>query len=99
MGDERLKIKLDIAGKSYELEIPPHDEEVYRLAARRVNMSVAECQAQRFDGYMVQDFLAITALDVMVTNIELARSREVGDEGLQELAQLADTLRHHLTKE
>lgn len=96
MSDETLKIKLEIAGKSYDLEIPPQDEEAYRLAARRVNHSVAACQQQHFDGYGIQDFLAMVALDVTVTNIELSRSREVGDDQMKRLIELSSLVRKHL---
>ena len=98
MSDKRLKIKLEIAGKSYDLEIPPRDEEVYRLAARRVNQSVTACQQQHFDGYGIQDYLAMVAVDVMVTNIEQSRSREVSDDQMKRLVALSEAVRKHIDK-
>lgn len=96
--DRRLNISISLAAKSYELSIPAEEEEVYRLAARRINEMVAERQHDYRDGYRAQDYLAMVALDVMVTNILQSRSREVGDEQMQVLAALAEEVGAHLAK-
>ena len=54
---KHLNIKLDIAGKPYEMAIDATNEEVYRLAAREINNRLASAQLARVDGFGVQDYL------------------------------------------
>ena len=64
---KQLNIKLDIAGKPYEMAINAENEEVYRLAAREINNRMASAQLARVDGFGVQDYLAISHLTVMTS--------------------------------
>ena len=65
MSEKPLNIKLDIAGKPYEMTINARDEEVYRLAAREINKRMATAQQTRVDGFGIQDYLAIIAVAPM----------------------------------
>lgn len=98
MSERTLKIKLDIAGKPYEMTIDPRNEEVYRLAAREINNSLAVAQRSRVDGFGVQDYLAIVAVDLMISNIRLERKNDVEDSDLKALAELSERLSKHLEK-
>lgn len=99
MNDERvLDIKLKIAGKTYSMKIDPRKEEVYRLAEREVNRIVAKYEQAHLDGYAALDYLAITALQLAVSNIRLSQSREIGDEELKRLAELAREVGQHLNR-
>ena len=51
MSERPLHIKLDIAGKPYEMTIDSRNEEVYRLAAREINSRLAKAQQARVDGF------------------------------------------------
>ncbi len=98
MSERQLNIKLDIAGKPYEMTIDARNEEVYRLAAREINNRLATAQQSRVDGFGVQDYLAIIAVDLMIANIRLERKNSVEDGDLKALTELAERLSKHLEK-
>ena len=98
MENRQLDIKLNIAGKPYELTIEARNEEVYRLAAREINNRLIVAQQTRVDGFGVQDYLAIVAVDLMISNIRLERKNDVEDGDIQALAELAERLSKHLEK-
>ena len=98
MENRQLDIKLNIAGKPYELTIEARNEEVYRLAAREINNRLIAAQQTRVDGVGVQDYLAIVAVDLMISNIRLERKNDVEDGDIQALAELAERLSKHLEK-
>ena len=95
---KQLNIKLDIAGKPYEMSIDASNEEVYRLAAREINKRLSAAQLSRVDGFGVQDYLAIVAVDLMIANIRLSRRADVAEGDMQALAELAERLSNHLEK-
>ena len=98
MSKRLLSIKLDIAGKPYEMDIDPRNEEVYRLAAREINNRMATAQQSRVDGFSIQDYLAIVAVDLMIANIRLERRNDLDSEELKALATLSEQLSKHLEK-
>ena len=98
MSERQLNRKLDIAGKPYEMTINSRNEEVYRLAAREINNRLATAQQSRVDGFGVQDYLAIIAVDLMIANIRLERKNSVEDGDLKALTELAERLSTHLEK-
>ncbi len=98
MSERPLNIKLDIAGKPYEMTIDARNEEVYRLAAKEINNRLAAAQQTRVDGFGVQDYLAIVAVDLMISNIRLMRRSSVDEGDLKALSELAERLSKHLEK-
>jgi hypothetical protein len=98
MSERPLNIKLDVAGKPYEMTINARNEEVYRLAAREINNRLAAAQQTRVDGFGVQDYLAIVAVDLMISNIRLMRRSSVEEGDLKALSELAERLSKHLEK-
>ena len=98
MSERLLNIKLDIAGKPYEMRINPQNEEVYRLAARKINDLMAIAQRSRVDGFGVQDYLSMIAVDLMISNIRLERKNDVEEGDLKALSELAEKLSKHLEK-
>ena len=98
MSERPLNIKLDIAGNPYEMTIDARNEEVYRLAAREINNRLSIAQRSRVDGFGVQDYLAIVAVDLMISNIRLERKNDVEDGDLKALSELAERLSKHLEK-
>jgi hypothetical protein len=89
---------LDIAGKPYEMTIDARNEEIYRLAAREINSRLAIAQQSRVDGFGIQDYLSIIAVDLMISNIRLERKNDVEEGDLKALTELADKLSKHLEK-
>ena len=98
MSERPLNIKLDIVGKPYEMKIDPRNEEIYRLAARKINELLAIVQQSRVDGFVVQDYLSMIAVDLMISNIRLERKGDVEDSDLKALSELAQKLSNHLEK-
>jgi carbamoylphosphate synthase large subunit len=98
MSKRPLNIKLDIAGKPYEMSIDAYNEEVYRLAAREINKRLSSAQQSRVDGFGVQDYLAMVAVDLMISNIRLERKGNVEEGDLKALSELAERLSKHLEK-
>ncbi|MFI3278646.1 MAG: cell division protein ZapA [Rikenellaceae bacterium] len=85
-------IKLRIAGKTYSFTIDSEKEEVYRLAEREVNSSAAEFEKQKFDGFAMQDYLAMTALKFAITNISNKMQGDVDSDDVKALKSLNDKL-------
>jgi len=98
MSKRSLNIKLDIAGKPYEMTIDARNEEVYRLAAREINNRLAAAQQSRVDGFHIQDYLAIVAVDLMISNIHLERKNNIEEGEMKALSELAEKLSKHLEK-
>ena len=98
MSERQLNIKLDIAGKPYEMTINSRSEEVYRLAAREINSRLAAAQQSRVDGFSIQDYMAVVAVDLMISNIRLMRKNDVEEGDLKALSELAERLSKHLEK-
>ncbi len=92
------KIHLKLAGKAYGMEIAPEKEEIYRMAEREVNASVNKWQKAFGDNFSVQDCLAITALQLCINNISVARQSEMSDEDMEELDALSQRLDKHLNR-
>ena len=98
MSERPLHIKLDIAGKPYEMTIDASNEEIYRLAAREINSRLAIAQQSRVDGFGIQDYLSIIAVDLMISNIRLDRKNDVEEGDLKALSELAERISKHLEK-
>lgn len=96
MEGRRLNIKLDIAGKTYEMTIDSRNEEVYRLAAREINSRLARAQMSHVDGFAIQDYLAVVAVDLMISNIRLERKNDVEEGDLAALKELSQRVGRHL---
>ena len=96
LSKEILDIKLDIAGKTYEMKIDPRNEEVYRLAAREINSRLTRAQRSHVDGFAMQDYLAVVAVDLMISNIRLERKNDVEESDLAALKELSQKLGRHL---
>ena len=98
MNERRLNIKLEIAGKTYPMVIDASNEEIYRLAAREINNRLAKAQQTRVDGFIMQDYLAIVAVDLMISKIHLDRKSGVEEGDMKALSELAERLSKHLEK-
>jgi cell division protein ZapA len=98
MSERLQKIKLEIAGKSYPMEIDARNEEIYRLAARDINNLMNLAQQSRVDGFGMQDYLAIVAVDLMISNIQLKRKNGIEEGDMKALTELSERVSKHLEK-
>lgn len=73
---EKLKIKLNIAGKPFSLTIDRDKEEIYRRAEKEANHLFALFESQ-FRGD-TELHLAMTALQLSLNNVKLSLSRSLG---------------------
>ena len=104
---EQQAIKLHIGGKSYSFVLKRDEgepttlaekEELYRLAEREVNAYAARLEKNRYDGFSTQDYLALTALQLAISNIGLTRSRNLASEDLERLEELDDRIDAYLNR-
>ena len=94
---EKLSIKIKIDGREYPLKVDRDDEEKYRKAAKIINDIIVQYR-QRYSNSSqdTQDFLAMTAFQFVLKNIEL--EKEVDRSPLfDELKKLDEELSDYLS--
>lgn len=94
----KQKINLRVADKPYSLTIDSDKEEVYRLAEREVNASLANLQKAFGDNFDMKDCLAITALQLSINNIAITRQNELESDDMEALDALSRRLDKHLNR-
>ena len=67
---DKLSINIKIDGRNYPLRIDREDEEKYRKAVKIINEIVLQYR-QRYANHDSQDFLAMTAFQFVLKNLEL----------------------------
>ena len=85
-------ITLKIAGNSYPLNIDSGKEEVYRLAEREVNNYLTHARKQNIRNWTEVDYLSIAALKFAIVSVGMSQNRELDDDALHRLEQLAGEL-------
>ena len=92
---EKLSIKIKIDGREYPLKVARDDEEKYRKAAKTINDTLIQYR-QKYQSNSTQDFLAMTAFQFALKNIEL--EEEVDRSPLfDELKKLDEELSDYLS--
>lgn len=86
MGKQAITLK--IMGKPYGFTIDSEKEELYRLAERQVNDSLAVVRRSNIPGWNEVDYLGMTALRFAIDNVEMRQHREVKSDELKELEAL-----------
>lgn len=81
------------------MAIDPSKEEVYRLAERMVNAYAAKFEQAGIEGSSRQDFLALAALQLAISNVAMSQSREVGNEDVKALKSVCDQVESYLSKQ
>ena len=69
---DKLSIKIKIDGREYPLKVAREDEEKYRKAAKTINDTLVQYR-QKYSSNNTQDFLAMTAFQFALKNIELEK--------------------------
>ncbi len=91
--DSTLKIKVNIANRTYPLTIKREEEEEVRLAVKHINEAVKRFE-ERYAVKDKQDVLAMCALQIATQNNRLkgkhTQQLEHYDEFIQELNQALD---------
>lgn len=76
MKEDMLSIKVQIAERFYPLKIKRQDEEKIRKAARLINDKVLQYK-QRYTDKDTQDFMAMAALQFVISLIDCEQSQNV----------------------
>lgn len=83
MAEGKVKINISIAGRSYPMTIDAANEELYRVAAKRLNEKITEyARIPKFD---IQDRLSMAALRYSILALTTEQSAALGDDDVEEL--------------
>ncbi len=91
----KLSINIKIDGRNYPLKIDRDDEEKYRKAARMINEIVLQYR-QKYANHDAQDFLAMTAFQFVLKNLELENRADTSP-FVDEVKELNEILDEYLT--
>ncbi len=92
---EKLSINININGRVYPLKIDREDEEKIRKAAKMINDIVLEYK-KKYVSQDAQDFLAMTAFQFVLKNLELEEKSDVSPI-IEEIRTLDDQLNEYLS--
>ena len=94
MVDAKVKINISIAGRSYPMTIDAANEELYRVAAKRLNEKITEyARIPKFD---IQDRLAMAALRYSILALTTEQSAALGDDDVEELRAIEQKIRQYI---
>lgn len=94
MADAKVKITISVAGRSYPMTIDAANEELYRVAAKRLNEKIAEyARIPKFD---IQDRLAMAALRYSILALTTEQSAALGDDDVEELRAIEQMIRKYV---
>ena len=89
---KRLTMNLKVDGKSYRVNTTPEKEEVYRLAEQEVKRHIDNFRKGKYKGFEDRDYIAMAALHLAISNVQMRQQREVGSADLKALEALSDRL-------
>ncbi|MGQ1909423.1 cell division protein ZapA [Marinifilum sp. RC60d5] len=95
--ENKLSIKVGVAGRSYPLNIDRSQEEVIRKAAKMIDEKVMQYK-QRYKDKDTQDFLAMASLQYVIKVLELENTADVAPV-FNELKTMERELSEFLEKE
>ncbi|MBO5017616.1 MAG: cell division protein ZapA [Alistipes sp.] len=94
MAEGKIKINISIAGKSYPMTIDQANEELYRVAAKRLNEKITEySKIPKFD---MQDRIAMAALRYSILSLTTEHSSALGNEDVEELHAIEERIRNYV---
>ena len=94
MAEGKIKVNISIAGKSYPMTIDAANEELYRVAAKRLNEKITEySKIPKFD---MQDRIAMAALRYSILALTPEQSSALGDDAVEELHAIEERIRKYV---
>ena len=94
MAEGKVKINISIAGRSYPMTIDAANEELYRVAAKRLNEKITEyARIPKFD---IEDRLAMAALRYSILALTTEQSAALGDGDIEELREIEQMIRGYI---
>ena len=89
-----IKVNISIAGRSYPMTIDAANEELYRVAAKRLNDKISEyTRIPKFDA---QDRVAMAALLYSILALSTEQSASLGDSDIEELEAIESRIRRYV---
>ena len=94
MAEGKIKVNISIAGKSYPMTIDAAKEELYRVAAKRLNEKITEySKIPKFD---MQDRIAMAAFRYSIIALTTEQGSALGDEDVEELHAIEERIRKYV---
>jgi cell division protein ZapA len=94
MAEEKIKINISIAGKSYPMTIDAANEELYRVAAKRLNEKITEYT--RIPNFQIQDRLAMAALRYSILALTTEHSSALGNQDIEQLEDIEKRIQKYI---
>ena len=94
MAEGKIKINISIAGKSYPMTIDAANEELYRVAAKRLNEKITELS--KIPKFEMQDRMAIAAFGFAMLTVSNERTASLGDDDIEELHAIEERIRNYV---
>lgn len=83
---EKVKLKVNIAGRHYPMTVNADEEEIIRKAGKEINDAIRDFE-QRYDIRDKQDALAMCALQIVAKSMNQEKSETVNENQLVERLQ------------
>lgn len=94
VAEGKIKVNISIAGRSYPMTIDAANEELYRVAAKRLNDKISEyTRIPKFDA---QDRVAMAALLYSILALSTEQSASLGDSDIEELEAIESRIRRYV---
>ena len=94
MAEEKIKINISIAGKSYPMTIDAANEALYRVAAKRLNEKITEYT--RIPNFQIQDRLAMAALRYSILALTTEHSSALGNQDIEQLEDIEKRIQRYI---
>ena len=96
MAEGKIKINIAIAGKSYPMPIDAANEELYRVAAKRLNEKISEFS--KIPSFDIQDRVAMAALLYSILALNTEQNSALGNDDVEELHAIEERIRTYIKK-
>lgn len=97
MAEEKVKVNITIAGRNYPMTIDAEKEELYRVAAKRLNQKISEyTRIPKFD---IQDRLAMAAFRFSMLALATEYSSSLGDADVEKLENIEERILRYVKEE
>ncbi|MBR4871202.1 MAG: cell division protein ZapA [Alistipes sp.] len=94
MSEAKVKVNISIAGRNYPMTIDASKEELYRVAAKRLNEKISEYT--RIPKIDAQDRVAMAALLFSILALNAEHTSSLGDQDIVELEKLEQRIQNYI---
>ena len=96
MANDRLNVKISVAGRLYPMTITPESEELIRHSAKKIDETIKKYQ-KNYEVKDKTDGLAMSALEFCVANESKSHLKSsIVDQSINELMELNQLVEDHL---